>query len=116
MCAYYCDPGLGSWLSALFWNRDARTSAKIIASQRILRAQDVLESSLCHDLTSTRPRARTEIDDVVGSSNRLFIVLNHDDGIPNVAQFSQGSEQPCIVALMQTDAWFVENVENACQA
>src|SRR5207253_8711736 len=110
-----CNPAVASWLSALFWNRDARTSRKIIASQRILRAQDVVESALCHDLASTRPRAGTQIDDVVRSPNRLFIMLHHDHGIPEIAQFSQCSKQTCVVALMQADARFVENVENACQ-
>ena len=103
-------------LSALFWNGYARPSGEIIASQRIFRAHDFVESSLCHNLTTTRPCARTEINDVVGSPNRFFVVLDHDDGIPKIAQFSQCSEQTCIVALMQTDARFVQNVKNACQA
>jgi hypothetical protein len=76
----------------LFWDGNARASRKITASQRIFGALDVAESSLCHNLAATRPCARTEIKNVVGSPNRFFVVLDYDDGIPEVAQFSQCSE------------------------
>jgi hypothetical protein len=69
----------------LFWNPDACTSGKIIASQGILRARDVVESSLCHNLAATRSCARTKVENVVGGPNRFFIVLNYDHGIPEVA-------------------------------
>ena len=108
------QPSGRGW-SALFWNRNARASGKIIASQRIFRARDVVESSLCHNLAATRPCARTKIKNVVGSPNRFFIVLDHDDGIPKIAQSSKRSEQARVVALMQTDAGFIENVKNASQ-
>ena len=85
------QPSGRGW-SALFWNRNARSSGKIIASQRIFRARDVVESSLCHNLAATRPCARTKIKNVVGSPNRFFIVLDYDDGVPKIAQFSKRSQ------------------------
>src|SRR4029078_3017175 len=44
-----------------------------------------------------------------------FIVLDYDDGIPEIAKFSQRSQQTRIVALVKTDAGFIENVEHARQ-
>ena len=43
-------------------------------------------SSLGHNFAATRARARPKIDNVVGSPDRFFIVLDHDDGIAEIAQ------------------------------
>src|SRR4029077_19451107 len=93
----------------------AGASGKITASQRIFRARDVVERSLCHNLAAGPLCARTQIKNVVGSPNRFFIVFDYDDGVPKIAQFSQCSQQTRVVALMQTDARFIENVENTSQ-
>jgi hypothetical protein len=42
-------------------------------------------------------------------------MLDYDHGIPEIAQFSKRSQQTRVVALMQTDAGFIENVENPSQ-
>src|SRR5205823_11086098 len=108
-------PAVRSRIDALSWSWNPRAPGKIITSQRTLCTQDVVERSLRGNLASTRACARTEINNVVGSPNRLFIVLDHDDRIDKITQLSQCSEQTYVVALMQTNAWFIENVENACQ-
>ena len=53
---------------------------------------------------------------MIGRANRFFVVLDDDDGIPEVAQSAQRPEQPGVVALMQTDARFIQNVKNAGQS
>ena len=93
--------------------RDA--AGKIIGRQRILRAQNFLERSLRHDLAAARAGARPEIENVIGRADRFLIVLDHDDGIPEIAQPAQRAEQPRVVALMQADARFVQHVKNAGQ-
>ena len=40
-------------------------------------------------------------------------MLDHDDGVAEIAQLVKRGEQPLIVALVQTDARFVEDVEDA---
>ena len=45
--------------------------------------------SLRHNLAAARPGARAEIENVIGRADRFFIVLDHDDGIPEVAQTPQ---------------------------
>ena len=59
--------------------------------------------------------ARPEIDDVVGGADRLFVVLDDDDGVAEIAQPRQRREQRAIVALMQPDRRLVEHVEHAGQ-
>ena len=53
---------------------------------------------------------------MIGRANRLFVVLDHDDGIPEIAQPAQRADEPRVVALMQADARLVEHIEHAGQA
>ena len=52
---------------------------------------------------------------MIGRANRFLIVFDHNDGIPEIAQPSQRCQQPRVIALMQADARFVQNIENAGQ-
>ena len=60
---------------------------------------------------NARPGA--DVEHVVGGADRILVVLDHDDGVAEVAQPPQRVEQPCIVALMQPDRRLVQNVEHA---
>ena len=57
--------------------------------------------------------ARPEIDHVVGRPDRLFVVLDDDDGVAEVAQPRQRREQAPVVALVQADRRLVEHVQHA---
>ena len=57
--------------------------------------------------------AGPEIEDVIGRANGVFIVLDHDHGIPEIAQPAQRGDEPVIVALVQADARLVEHVKAA---
>ena len=47
--------------------------------------------------------AGAEVDDIVGHPNGLFIVLDDDDGVAEIAQPGQRREQLAVVALVQAD-------------
>ena len=73
------------------WVEEAGRKAVLIAGdvkdpvhcRRLVdRARNVVESSLCYNLAATRPGTRTKIQNVVGSPNRFFIVLDYNDGVP----------------------------------
>src|SRR3546814_6937985 len=57
--------------------------------------------------------AGTKIDEMVGGSNRLLIVLDDDHRVAEVARANQGLEQTTVVAVMQPDRGLVENVKDA---
>ncbi len=44
-----------------------------------------------------------EIDDMVCSEDRLFVVLNNDHRIADIPEVRQRSEQALVIALMQSD-------------
>ena len=59
--------------------------------------------------------AGPEIDDVIRAAHRLFVVLDDDERISFLAQCRQRFEQTDVVARMQSDRRFVEDVEDAAQ-
>ena len=59
--------------------------------------------------------AGAEVDDIVGAADGFFIVLDDEDGIAEVAQVFESGEKTPVVAVVQSDGRFVENVENAAQ-
>ena len=73
------------------------------------------ERALRHDLPAARARAGAEIENVIRGANRVFIVLDHDDGIAQVAQPAQRADQPVVVALVQADARLIQHVKAARQ-
>ena len=68
-----------------------------------------------YDLAAARPRARPQIKNVIRGADRFFIMLDHDHRISEIAEPAERRQQPGIVALMQSDAWFIEHIENSGQ-
>ena len=62
------------------------------------------------------PGPRTDVDDPVGSADRLLVVLDHDQGVAQVAEPDQGRDQAGVVPLVEADGRLVEDVEHAHQA
>ena len=68
------------------------------------------------DLAAVDAGARADVDDPVGGVDRLFVVLDDDERVAEVAQGHQRLDEPAVVALVQTDRRLVEHVEHAGQA
>src|ERR1035437_8957599 len=64
-------------------------------------------------MSSVQPGPGPEIDNVVRRANRVLVVLDDDDGVAQISQTFEGIEQSMIVALMQSDARFIEDVKHA---
>jgi aminoglycoside phosphotransferase len=59
--------------------------------------------------------AGPHVDHVVRRSDRLLVVLDHDDRVAEVAQLLEGADQARVVALVQSDRGLVEHVHHAGQ-
>ena len=68
------------------------------------------------DLTAVLAGARADVDDPVGVADRVFVVLDDDEGVAEVLEADQGLDEPLVVALVETDRRLVEDVEDADQA
>ncbi len=60
--------------------------------------------------------ARAHVDDMIGGADGLFVVLDDDHGIAEIAQALQRFQQLLVVALVQADGGLVQHIEHAGQA
>ena len=60
-------------------------------------------------------RAGADVDHDVGLAHRVLVVLDHDQRVAEIAQRLERGQQPVVVALVEPDRRFVENVEHADQ-
>ncbi len=58
-------------------------------------------------------RAGPHVDHVVRQADRLLVMLHDEDRVPQVAQPEQRIQEPAVVALMQADARFIQDVQDA---
>ena len=54
-----------------------------------------------------------DVYQVIGAHHHFLVVLHHDHAVAAIAQAAQALDQPLIVALVQADAGFVQDVEHA---
>ena len=47
--------------------------------------------------------AGAEVEDVVGTADGVFVVLDDEDGIAEVAQGDEGVDEALVVALVEAD-------------
>ena len=59
----------------------------------------------------TRPHVHT----VIGGTDHVFVMLDHQDGVAQVAQMLQGVDQSIVVALVQANAGLVQHIHHTCQ-
>ena len=61
---------------------------------------------------STRPH----VNHMVGNANHVFIVLDNQHAVANVAQMFQGANEAIVIALVQTNAGLIEHIHHTRQA
>ena len=58
----------------------------------------------------------TDVDDPVSLTDRVLVVLDHDEGVAEIPQSYEGLDESPVVALVQADARLIEDVEDADEA
>ena len=67
------------------------------------------------DFAAMSSCSRTDVNDIICSQHGVFVVLDDDDRVADVAQFLERFNEFVVVALVQTNTWLVQNVKHACQ-
>src|SRR5258708_39022600 len=57
-----------------------------------------------------------EVDDEIGAANGVFIVLDDEHGVAEIAELLEGAEEAIVVTGVQADGRLVENVQDAAEA
>ena len=56
------------------------------------------------------------VHQVVARVNGVLVVLNHNNGVAQVAQVNEGFDEPVVVALMEANRRLVEHIERTHEA
>ena len=79
-------------------------------------AAQMLPVALGQHLPAMHACAGAHVNHMVGGADHVFIVLDHDHAVAQVAQALQRGNQAVVVALVQADAGFVQHVHHAGEA
>ena len=74
--------------------------------------EQLLVVALEDDASALAARSGSQVDDVVGDADHLAVVLDEQDGVPRIAQASNGMFHLLDVVVVETRAGFVEDVEH----
>ena len=94
---------------------NALSAAQVLAGNGIGMGDDFGWRALRDNGAAMNAGTGTQVHHMVGLPNRIFVMLDHDDRVAKIAQIDQRVEQPLIVALVQTDGGFIEDVHDADQ-
>ena len=108
--------GVSVCRSPLGQHIDLHLSRDVGAGERVGRVHDFRGSSAGDQVPAVASGARTKVDYVVGAPNGVFVMFNHQHGVPEITKIFQGGKQTVVVAMMQADGRLVEYIENAAQA
>ncbi len=103
-------------LAPLLRHLDPAGAGEVLAGEAVRVVENVLQLPLRDDLAAVDARAGAEIDDMVGGADGVLVMLDHDDGVAEIAQALERDQQAVIVALVEADGGLVEHVEHAREA
>src|SRR4029079_12229960 len=92
---------------------DPSPAGEEVAGDRTLVARDLRGGPLGDDLSPVLARAGPHVDDPVGGSHHLLVVLDDEDGVAEIAEPLERADQAAVVALVEADGRLVEDVEDA---
>jgi len=100
-------------LAAPLRDRDLALAGEELAGDRLRVALDLLRGALGDDVAAVDASPGAHVDEVVGRAHHLFVVLDHEHGVAEVAQALERPDQLAVVALVEADRRLVEDVEHA---
>ena len=95
---------------------DALFPAEVLARQAIGIGHDLLRRAGGHHLPAVGSGAGADVDEVVGGPHGVLVVLHHNEGIAQIPQAAEGSQQLVVVPLVQADGGLVQNIQHPHQA
>ena len=92
---------------------DLDLSGEVLAGDGRRVVHDLLRGAVGDEVAAVFAGSGAEIEDVVGAADGVFVVLDDEDGVAQVAQVFECMDEALVVALVQADAGLVEDVEDA---
>src|SRR3569623_2136630 len=101
---------------ALPGHGDGELAGEIFAGERGGIVHHHRRRALRHHAAAVHAGARPHVHYIIGGTDRVLVVFDHDHGVAEAAQVFERVEQALIVALVQADRRLVELVHHAHQA
>ena len=103
--------------AALGTDRGDAVPRQVIAGQALAARQpaDRGRRTLIEDPAARLPRARPEVDEMVGRAHDVLVVLDDENGVAVVAELGQQSEKPGGIGRMKAGRRLVEDVKDPAQ-
>ena len=86
-------------------------AVEVVGSYGVL-LQHILWSALENHLATVHTGTRTDVYYPVGSKHHILVVLYNNHGVAKVAQLLKREDKSLVVALVQTDARLVEDIQH----
>ena len=100
---------------ALGGHGNLQGAAQVPAGEGFGLVDDVLHAALGDDLAAVLAGTQAHVDHVVGGADGVFVMLDDQHRVAQVAQVGEGGEQPVVVALVKADGGLVQHVHHAGQ-
>ena len=91
-------------------------SSEVLAGDGRWIVHYLLGGAVGDEVAAVFSGARAEVEDVVGFADGVFVVLDDEDGVAEVAEVFEGVDEALVVALVEADGGLVEDVEDAAEA
>jgi len=86
------------------------------AGERVRGKCDFLGGALGHQFSTFGAGTGAKLDEVIGATEGLLIVLDHQKGVAEIAEGGEEVEQAGVVGWVETDAGFIQDIENSGEA
>ena len=103
-------------LTALGRHSDLQHAGEILASQAFGVGHDVIDRAFGHDFAAVDAGTGADVHNMIGHADGVFVMLDDDHGVTEIAKTFQGFQQPVIVALVEADGGFVQHIKHAGEA
>ena len=95
---------------------DVDFAGEVLAGDRGGVGHDLGGGAVGHEEAAVFAGAGAEVEDVVGFADGVFVVLDDEDGVAEIAQGFEGGDEALVIALVEADGGLVEDVEDAAEA
>ena len=99
-------------LPALARNRNLLGTGKVLACNGLGIVQNVFQGTGFHDLATVAACTGTNVHDEVRSTHGILVMFHHDEGVAQISQMLQGTQQFVIIPLVQADGRLVQNIQH----
>ena len=100
-------------LAALLGHADHALAGEVGTGHGVRACHDLLRRARANHLAAVLARAGAHIDHKVRRADGVLIMLDHDDGVTDVAQALQSLDQALVIALVQANGRLVQDIEHA---